>query len=209
MLNRFHLVGAAAMRTRCRAISLIETLITLSITALVFSIGMPSLANWMHATELRNSASELVAALQGARAEAMARNQDVRITLGDATGHAVWTMGCVAISAGCPPELRRVATASESLARWGASTVAVTTAATSALSVPLTAGQNLPAQVTFNGLGAAPAVGSGSEVARIDVTHAADTTEAITRRLVVLLTSNGMVRLCDPLIATGRAQSCS
>ena len=204
MLILSRLAAARTMLIRCGAMSLVEMLITLSVTAIVFSIGMPSLANWMHASDVRSSASDLVAALQGARAEALARNQEVRISVGDAQGHAVWTAGCVTITASCPPQLRQVATPPGNRARWGASTGA----AASTLSKPLTAGMGLPAQVTFNAMGAAPAISSGGEINRIDVTHAADGTAAV-RRLVILLSANGMVRLCDPLIAAGGAMSCS
>ena len=204
MLILSRLADARTMLIRCGAMSLVEMLITLSVTAIIFSMGMPSLANWMHASDVRSSASDLVAALQGARAEALARNQEVRITLGDAHGHALWTTGCVTISASCPPQLRRVTAPAGNPARWGASTGAQAPA----LSTPLTAGMGLPAQVTFNALGAAPAVGSGSEIRRIDITHAADKADATVRRLVVLLAANGMVRLCDPLIAAGGDMAC-
>ncbi len=184
------------------ATSLIEALIALTVAAAIITLGVPSLSNWMHAIEVRNSASDLVAALQGARTEAVARNQQVRVILSDAQGRAIWTMGCATVTASCPLRLRGIDTPSAPHARWGASLAA----SAPALSAPLQAGLRLPTQVTFNAYGAAPAIGSGIEISRIDVSYTADVNA---RRLVVLLGASGMVRLCDPAIAAGQPLSCS
>ncbi len=186
---------------RCKALSLIELLITISVAAIILALGVPSMAHWMHAVQVRNSASDLVAVLQLARSEAITRNQDMRVTLGDAQGHTVWTLGCVTVTASCPRSLRALDAATRP-ARWGASPGT----GAPALTTPLAAGLRMPASVTFNAYGAAPATGSGSEVNRIDVLHAADTT---VRRLVVMLSASGMIRLCDPMAATGEPQSCN
>ena len=87
---------------RCDALSLIEMLTTVAVAAIILALGVPSMAHWMHAVEVHNSASDLVALLQLARSEAISRNQDMRLTLGDAQGHTVWTLGCVTITASCP-----------------------------------------------------------------------------------------------------------
>ncbi len=200
MLSPSHVAGW--IRHQRDAFSLIEMLVTLSVAAALVMLGVPSMAHWLHALEIRSSANELVSVLQGARSEAVARNQDVRVTLGDAQGRAVWTLGCVTVTAACPRKLRGADAAAARLARWGA-THAV---GAPALSVPLPVGQQLPAQVTFNALGAAPAIGSGTEISRIDILDAAD---ASVPRLVVLLGTNGMVRLCDPVAGIGGPLSCT
>lgn len=202
MLKRAHHTAGRPVIARCRAITLLEVLVTLSATAFILTLGVPSIANWIHVLEVRDSAGDLVAALQGARNEALARNQDVRVTLGDAQGRAVWTFGCANVTASCPRRLRGVDVPAARLARWGATLAA----GSPALAVALPAGSSLPAQVTFNALGAAPATGGGTEVSRIDVSHASDATA---RRLVVLVGRSGMVRLCDPAAAAGQTMSCS
>ncbi len=186
---------------RCEALSLVELLIAVSVAAIILALGVPSMAHWMHAIEVHNSASDLVAVLQLARSEAITRNQDMRVTLGDAQGRTVWKLGCVTVTASCPRSLR-VMDAATRPARWGASS----STSAPALTAPLAAGLRMPASVTFNAYGAAPATGSGSEVNRIDVLHVADTT---VQRLVVMLSASGMVRLCNPMIAAGEPQSCN
>ena len=187
---------------RCTAIGLVDTLMALSVAAIILALGVPSMAQWVHAVEVRNSAGDLVAVLQGARTEAVTRNQDVRVTLGDSQGRAIWTLGCATATASCPHRLRGIDAPGAHLTRWGA----VVAAAAPPLSAPLPAGQRLPAQVTFNAYGAAPAIASGTEISRIDVSHFAD---ASAHRLVVLLGASGMIRLCDPAIASGRPMSCT
>ncbi len=182
-------------------ISLIEMLIALAVGALLLGVGMPWIAGWQRGLEVRSSTSELVALLQSARAEAITRNGDVRVTLGDARGRAVWSIGCVNVSARCPARLRAMETPLAPQARWGASA----SAGSPALALPLPPGRLLPAQVTFNALGAAPAVGSGAEVARIDILHPAD---AKLHRLIVLLGARGAVTWCDPKMAAGQARFC-
>ncbi len=186
---------------RCDALSLVELLTAVSVAAIILALGVPSMAHWMHAVEVRNSASDLVAVLQLARSEAITRNQEMRVTLGDAQGHTVWKLGCVTVTASCPHNLRTKEVATRP-ARWGASP----STGSPALTAPLAAGLRMPASVTFNAYGAAPAIGSGSEVNRIDVLHAADTT---VQRLVVMLSASGMVRVCDPMAAAGEPQSCN
>lgn len=186
---------------RCAALSLVEMLIALAVAAIILTLGVPSMAHWMHAIEVRNSASDLLAVLQLARSEAITRNQEMQVTLGDAQGHTVWRLGCVTVTASCPRTLRAVDAATRA-ARWGASPAT----GAPALTAPLAAGLRMPAAVTFNAFGAAPATGSGIEVNRIDVLHAADTT---VQRLVVMLSASGMVRMCDPNAATGETMSCN
>lgn len=186
---------------RCTAMGLIDMLITLSVAVVILTLGAPSLAHWRHGIDVRNSASDLVIALQAARTEAIARNQDVRVTLGDLQGRAVWALGCVTVTASCPRRLRGVDAPAARLTRWGATLAA----GAPALSAPLQAGSRLPAHVTFNAFGAAPAIGIGTEVSRIDVSHAADPTA---QRLVVLLGASGMVRWCDPAADAGQPWSC-
>ncbi len=199
MLSPVHPV--ARLRMRCEALSLIELLITLFVAVVIVVLGVPSMAHWMRTLAVRNGANALVSALQAARSEALARNQEVRVTFGDAQGHAVWVLGCVTVTASCPRRLRGVDASSEHDARWGA-TLAKNAPA---LSAPVQAGSQLPAQVTFNAAGAAPAIGNGSEVSRIDIVDANDATVP---RLVVLLSASGMVRWCDPLVTAGQPLSC-
>lgn len=197
------LLWPSLRRNKVEAITLLEMLITLAVGAILLGMGMPSIAGWLRGMDVRSSAGELMGALQTARTEAIARNREIRVSLGDAQGRAVWSIACVNVSATCPARLRGSDTPGARQVRWGASTSA--TSIMTARTAPLLPGQSLPGQVTFNALGAAPATGSGTDVARIDVLHPAD---AGKHRLVVFISVRGALSLCDPAAAAGQPRYC-
>jgi len=55
-------------------------------------------------------------------------------------------------------------------------------------------------------LGAAPGVESNTDASRIDVTHAINEKA---RRLVLMITAAGAIRLCDPSADNGSVLRCS
>lgn len=182
-------------------VTLVESMIVLAVCAAVLALGAPAFGDWVRDLEVRNSASALLAALQTARAEAVARNADVRLALSDTQGRAGWQLSCVRATAQCPATLRQQPVSASGRARWGASTLA----AMPAFGTALDAGAGLPGTVRFDAVGAAPAVAGGIDVARIDVTHA---DHPAARRLVVLVAAQGMVSMCDPGAAVGRPERC-
>lgn len=186
---------------RLAGVTLIELMIALSVAAIVLSIGAPAAGQWLRDVEIRSSASALLAALQSARAEAIVRNAPVRLRLTDTLGRPGWDVGCVHVSARCPASIRRQPVSTSTDVRWGAALPANVPA----FSAAIPAGLGLPAGVTFDALGAAPAVGGGTDIARIDIANARGE-EA--RRLVILIAAQGMVRLCDPLAAKDRPERC-
>ncbi|MEO7241277.1 MAG: GspH/FimT family pseudopilin [Variovorax sp.] len=60
-----------------RGMTLVELMVTVSVMAIVVAIAVPSFATSINSTRLSSSATELSAALQLARAEAIKRNRDV------------------------------------------------------------------------------------------------------------------------------------
>lgn len=182
-------------------VTIIELMTVLTISSIVLAFAAPAASQWLRDIEVRSSASALLAALQAARAEAIARNAPVRLVLGDLQGRPGWEIRCLQVSVRCPATIRRQQVSVNNDVRWGASLPV----AMPDFAVALAAGKGLPAGVTFDALGAAAAVGNGTDVARIDVTHARG--EGV-RRLVVLIAAQGMVRLCDPLAAIGRPERC-
>lgn len=189
------------LAARAAGVTLIELMVALSVAAIVLAVGTPAAGQWLRDVEIRSSAGALLAALQSARAEAIVRNAPVRLTLVDALGRPGWEVGCVRVSARCPATIRRQPVSAATGVRWGASLPA----GLPALSAAITAGSALPAGVTFDALGAAPAAGTGADIARIDVTHAR---REGARRLVILIAAQGMVRLCDPQAGAGRPERC-
>ncbi len=182
-------------------VSLVESLLVLAVSAIVLAIATPAIGGWVRDLEVRSSAAALLAALQAARAEAVARNAEVQLTLGDDQGHVGWRLSCVRVNAQCPATIRQQPLQRADRVRWGASSLA----GMPTFDTTVVAGAGLPGSVRFDAVGAAPAVAAGVDVARIDITHA---DAAAAHRLVVLVAAQGMVRLCDPAVALGHPQHC-
>ncbi len=186
---------------QARGVSLVESLVVLAVSAVVLATGAPALGRWVRDLEVRSSAGALLSALQAARIEAVTRNADVRLALGDAQGRIGWRLSCVRVTTDCPDTIRRQPVDGSSRIRWGAAALA----AMPAFSTALAAGTGLPGQVGFDAVGAAPDIAAGTGLARIDVIHA-DSTDA--RRLIVQVAAQGMARLCDPAAADGHPEHC-
>ncbi len=193
--------GGVMLTSRHAGMTIIELMTVLTVSSILLAFGAPAAGQWLRDVEVRSSAGALLAALQSARAEAVARNAPVRLRLVDAQGRPGWDVGCVQVTARCPATIRRQPVSAATDVRWGASPPANMPALTAAIA----AGAGLPADITFDALGAAAAVGSGTDIARVDITHARDDGA---RRLVILIAAQGMVRLCDPMAATNRPERC-
>ena len=139
--------------------SLIELLITLTVLSIVLAIGLPSVIGWVRAMEVRSSAESLRSALQRARAEAVARNTRVRISLSNTTGNPGWNVTCVNVAAACPASLLSHTIETNSPIRWGATLLASSSTMTTALK----AGAALPGTINFFPLGDAPQVTGGTD----------------------------------------------
>ncbi len=191
-------------RGRCSAgISLIETMIALSVAAIVLSLGVPAFADWVRRAEVRSAAEGLSAALQQARAEAVQRNATVTLTLTSSAGLPSWSIGCLRVNARCPAIIRQQAAAANTQARVGAATANDgALAAVVPLDKALIAGAHLPASVSFNAMGALAQQAVASDITRLDFTHAGRTAA---RRMVILIGSGGMIRLCDPALPSAGA----
>ena len=182
--------------------SLIELMIVLSVLSILFAVGMPAFGRLLHDIEIRGSAEGLRAGLQKARTEAVTRNALVRISFGNVSGRPAWMLGCVRSSLRCPATISSYSANADTQIRWG-------TARSNdqiALNTALAAGNRLPSGVTFNALGAAPGVESNADASRIDVTHAINDKA---RRLVLMITAAGAIRLCDPSADSGSVLRCS
>ena len=182
--------------------SLIELMIVLSALSILFAVGMPAFGRLLHDIEIRGSAEGLRAGLQKARAEAVTRNALVRISFTNVSGRPAWTLGCVRSNLRCPSTISSYSANAETLIRWGAAR----SNDQIALSTALAPGNRMPSGVTFNALGTAPGVESNADASRIDVTHAINE-EA--KRLVLMITAAGAIRLCDPSADSGSVLRCS
>jgi len=182
--------------------SIVELMIVLSVLSILFAVGMPAFGRFLHDIEIRGSAEGLRAGLQKARTEAVTRNALVRISFTNVSGRPEWTLGCVYASVRCPATISSYSANGDAQIRWG-------TARSNdqvALSAALPPGKSLPSGVTFNALGAAPGVASNADASRIDVTHVFNKQA---RRLVLMITGAGSVRLCDPSADSDSVLRCS
>lgn len=182
--------------------SLIELMIVLSVLSILFAVGMPAFGRLLHDIEIRGSAEGLRAGLQKARTEAVTRNALVRISFTNVSGRPAWTLGCVRSNLHCPATISSYSANADTQIRWGAAQ----SNDQIALSAALAPGHRMPSGVTFNALGTAPGVESNADASRIDITHAINE-EA--KRLVLMITVAGAIRLCDPSADSGSVLGCS
>jgi type IV fimbrial biogenesis protein FimT len=86
-------------RRRMRGMTLIELAVTMTILALLLVGAGPSVGVWMRNTQIRNTASSMLAGLSRARNEAMRRNAPIRFSLVSLADSAVMGSSC-ALSGG-------------------------------------------------------------------------------------------------------------
>jgi type IV fimbrial biogenesis protein FimT len=188
------------LRRRGQGFSVIELAITLAVLGLLDVVGLPDMATWLQNTQVRTAAESVHSGLQLARAEAVRRNTKVRFRLTSTSGAGLSDWSVHASDDGgatftLPVQTRSSAQGSTN-ARVGVSDVATTPAYT----VAIASGTNLPASVVFTPVGRAEAEPGVQRITRVDVTSAA-LAAAQTRRLVLVVTLGGQVRMCDPLHA--------
>ncbi|MDD3884200.1 MAG: GspH/FimT family protein [Gallionella sp.] len=173
-------------------LNLIELIIAIAIISMLLAMGAPAFNLWIQNTQTRTAAESILNGMQIARQEAVRRNTKVRFNLTDAAGGVAWSVDCVTVTSTCPAGIQsRSGSEGGSNARAGTGTV------TGTLAVPLTAGAGLPAGVTFDGFGRVPSANVGTDIARVDVTNAANSSA---RRMVILVSTGGQTRMCDPVV---------
>lgn len=194
---------------RQRGLGLVELMIGISIVAVLMAAAMPSFTRWMQDAQNRTAAESVLNGLQLARMESLRRNRAVSFRLTESDGKVLWRVGCQSVSADCPDTIQaRPAQEGGGQARLGVSKAAIPyKPAPGYFGSALAAGAALPASVTFDSLGRAPGAGNGTEIARIDITHA---NLGRSRRYVVTIGAGGQVRMCDPALQlSGNPQGCN
>lgn len=195
-----------------QGVTLLELMIGIAIVSILLAVGMPMFGTWSQNMQVRTAGDSIQNGLQIARNEAVRRNTNVRFDLTDASGKVAWTV-CVVAGGACGEVVQqRGASEGGSNARVGTSTVAPPSPVpTTQYATALTAGAGISSDgqtgVTFNGLGAIPVANIGTDLTRIDIINAAS---AAARRLVVIIGTGGLIRMCDPALAlASNPQGCS
>ena len=74
--------SATNCRVRAQGITLIETLVTVSILAVLVAVTAPQASDWIAIQRVRSAATEMVSDVQFARGESLRRNSGVALTFG-------------------------------------------------------------------------------------------------------------------------------
>ena len=182
---------------RQQGVTLIELMVGIAILATLLAMGIPAFTGWIQDTQVRTAAESILNGLQTARAEAVRRNTVVRFTLTNAEGQVSWTVGCPTVTATCPATIQtRSAGEGGTLAKVAVSADPIPVPAPAGFfSTQLSGAGELPAEVNFDGLGRVFTPAAGALFNRADVTS---TASASARRYVVVVSSGGQVRMCDP-----------
>lgn len=164
--------------------SMIEVAISLVIIALLVTLGIPSLSEWIHNSRIRTAADTILAGLQVARTEAVRRNANVQFTLNNpgTSGGTGWTVTLVSGN-------QQIQSAPD-----GEGTTKV-------IATP-TPGD--ATAVTFTGIGRTPTKGLNADGSPVLTQIDIDTTAlaaSLSRELRVTISSGGQIRVCDPNVS--------
>lgn len=205
-----------------RGFSMAELLVSIAILAIVLGLGVPSFSAWISNTQVRSTAESLLAAIQLARGEAVRQNSRAQFMLtGDTSGVAGWKViaasssvpGSFATADGATTTQTAGAAETGANARLGVSTAIQATSNCCATSVAAGTGMGTspPPGLVFDAFGKIADDPSVTTVTRIDVTKVGDTgvnDEEKNRRMVILISSFGVARLCKPSLPTTNSQGC-
>lgn len=179
---------------RVGGFTLVELMVTVTILAILLIAGIPSFREWLRNTHIRTAAESIQNGLRYARSEASSRGVNVRFEF--TSSGAGWTVCALAGTASCSAAASASAdnTLQNFVAAGGSADVAPMVSATAgATGSPLSTAASAGNGITFNALGRPVGYGT-SAIGRIDL----NTLAKDGRRLVILISSGGMPRMCDP-----------
>lgn len=196
---------------RQRGFNLVEAVVTLAVLGILIAAALPSMADWIRSTHVRNLAETTQAGLQKARMEAMRRNQVVTFWLvspattsspdnacATSSNSAAWVISLdnpagacgVAPSATTAPRIVEVYGPGQ-----GANGISVAALASD--------GATAASSVSFNGYG--QTLRGAGQLATIDIAHA----DASARRLRIEISNSGGIRMCDRDVVAPDLRACN
>jgi type IV fimbrial biogenesis protein FimT len=179
-------------RTAQGGFTLVEIMISLTVLAILISLGAPSFGEWLQSQKIRAAAESILNGMQVARGEAIRRNLAVQLVLAPPT--SAWTT-CEATIQPCDSTLLANPVTAVNVIQNRAHEEGTSNAVVATTPQPAIA-------VTFSPLGSVVANFNGSPaLTQVDVSSAAGTCVAAggaMRCLRVVVTGGGNVRMCDP-----------
>jgi type IV fimbrial biogenesis protein FimT len=185
-------------RARQSGFNVIEVVVTLAVLGLLVMAALPSMADWVRGTHVRNMAETTQLGLQRARTEAMKRNQIVTFWLvsppttasPDDTCALSSESGAWVVSLDNPAGKCKTAPSSTDEPRI-VETYGPGAGGGNMVVTALAADDTAATSVSFNGYG--QPVRTGKPVAKIDIAHG----DTDSRRLRVEISPSGSIRMCD------------
>ncbi len=181
--------------------TLLETLITLMIMAIVTAITVPAFSNLLGESRVSAAARAYASALRKAQAVAIARNRNTEVLFSSAAPTPATVVTATAAAAG-------------SSTGWITRLVGATTATdfvegfSLTEQVPNVSIAATPTVLGFTPLGRPVDLTGGALVALGATTVVRFTEATSSRRWCTYLTTGGAVRVCDPTQVVGRPSSC-
>jgi type IV fimbrial biogenesis protein FimT len=194
---------------RQRGFNLVEIIVTIAVLAMLLGATIPSMSDWIRATQVRTIAESTQAGLQKARSEAMKRNKVVTFWMVSPNGGGTLDNTC-ALNATAPAWVvsidnpaTKCATAPSSTAEprivesYGPGTAGANVVVSAVDATPAAA-----SSVSFSGFG--QRVGAG--LSKVDISHSAGAT---IRALRIEVSSSGGIRMCDPQAVSPDPRACN
>src|SRR5260221_1187499 len=154
-------------RSDSHGVTLVELVVTMAILSLLAFAVMPSVADWIRSTRVRNAAEAVQNGLQKARTEALRQNKNVTLWLVSLADERVIDNSCALSNAGASwvvslatPQGSCSSAASEPVAPMIIETHAAGDGGRNVTVVSIDAGGNPANSVTFNGFGQVVAPGT-------------------------------------------------
>ena len=202
-----------------RGFSMVEVAITMAILALLLAAAAPSVTGWMRNTRVRNTAEALQMGLQRARAEALRRNANVTFWLVSGSDERIVDNSCALSSASgswvisLSDPTGHCATAPDpTISPMIVETHAVGDGGSGVTVLSQSATPSAAQCVRFNGFGQivdatlppADNCRLPNQISTVDVTHASGGA----RRLRVVVSAGGGVRMCDRDVTSTDPRAC-
>lgn len=161
--------------------SLIELMIVVLVMGILATLAMPSYQTWIENTRIRNAAESIQTGLQKARVEALKRNVQVQLTLGD---NSAWTVKCV------------TATQCADLTEGIVETRSAKEGSSANISVTVTPGDSTGIVFTNFGTVLSSPPAATAPFTQLDIDSSVLTTG--NRPLRIVMGAGGSSRMCDP-----------